>query len=233
MRLGGRVPRLDDPARVRHRSEKDHNVRVPVIILLLCAGCGASSAESAPPDEVALRALTTEPAEGAATAPSKSSAPNEGGPTSSLYTTGTGASSNRETVASLQPSPQESEAGARVDADSRPRPQGDIPEPKPAPPLDPKDELKARRLIQKGRVLYSRGDYAKAEEVLKEAVTLYPFLAEANLALGKIFLIRGSALRDRAMINSARLMFEMARALDPDMREPAVLLELFMAAPPE
>jgi tetratricopeptide (TPR) repeat protein len=108
-----------------------------------------------------------------------------------------------------------------------------IPAPKEAAPLDPKSEARAKRLIQKGRVLYAKGEYEKAEEVLKEAVTLYPFLAEANLALGKIFLIRGSALRDRAMINSARLMFEMARALDPGMREPAVLLELFLAAPPE
>lgn len=80
---------------------------------------------------------------------------------------------------------------------------------------------------------YSKGEYDRAEELLKEAVTLYPFLPEANLALGKIFLIRGSALRDRAMINSARLMFEMARALDPNMREPAVLLQLFQSSPPE
>ena len=108
-----------------------------------------------------------------------------------------------------------------------------IPPPKAAPPLDPKQETKARRLIQRGRALYKKGEYEKAEVVLKEAVTLYPFVAEANLALGKIFLIRGSATRDRAMINSARLMFEMARALDPNLREPAVLLELFLAAPPE
>ncbi len=99
--------------------------------------------------------------------------------------------------------------------------------------MDPKQEAKARRLIQRGRALYEKGEYERAETVLKEAVTLYPFVAEANLVLGKIFLIRGSATRDRAMINSARLMFEMARALDPNMREPAVLLELFLAAPPE
>jgi hypothetical protein len=35
------------------------------------------------------------------------------------------------------------------------------------------------------------------------------------------------------MVNSARLMFEMAHALDPELREAAVLLQLFQAAPPE
>jgi len=102
----------------------------------------------------------------------------------------------------------------------------------PAQP-DPKAAAKARRFILRARIMYGKGEYDKAELVLKEAITMYPFFAEANLLLGKIFLIRGSATRDRTMINSARLMFEMARALDPTLREPAVLLELFMAAPPE
>jgi tetratricopeptide (TPR) repeat protein len=113
------------------------------------------------------------------------------------------------------------------------RDQPDLPAVTPAAPLDAKDAARAHRLVARGRALYAKGEYDDAEEVLKEAVTLHPFIAEANLALGKIFLIRGSALRDRAMINSARLMFEMARALDPDMREAAVLLQLFLAAPPE
>jgi tetratricopeptide (TPR) repeat protein len=108
-----------------------------------------------------------------------------------------------------------------------------IPPATPAAPLDPKDEQRARRLVQRGRLLYAKGEYDKAEEALKEAVTLYPFIAEANLALGKIFLIRGSAGRDRAMVNSARLMFDRAHALDPELREAAVLLQLFQAAPPE
>ena len=92
---------------------------------------------------------------------------------------------------------------------------------------------KAKKLIHRGRNLYAKGDYERAEALLKEAMVLYPFFAEANLLLGKIFLIRGSAARDRVMIDSARLMFEMARALDPEMREPTVLLELFSVLPPE
>ena len=107
------------------------------------------------------------------------------------------------------------------------------PAPPVAEPIDPKVEAKAQRLIARGRQLYTKGEYDRAEEALKEAITLHPFVAEANLILGKIFLIRGSATRDRTMIASARLMFEMARALDPSLREPGVLLELFLAQPPE
>ena len=104
--------------------------------------------------------------------------------------------------------------------------------PTPQPP-DPKVAACMKRLIDRGIRLYGRGEYDKAEVILKDAVMQYPFVPEANLILGKIFLIRGSATRDVAMINSARLMFEMARALDPDMREPAVLLDLFLATPPD
>ncbi len=121
-------------------------------------------------------------------------------------------------------------ASAAVDP---PRQAYPIPPGKEAPPLDPRASFKAKKLLQRAHILYGKGEYDKAEQAIKEAVTMYPFMAEANLMLGKIFLIRGSATRDRAMINSARLMFEMARALDPEMREPAVLLELFLLAPPE
>jgi hypothetical protein len=109
--------------------------------------------------------------------------------------------------------------------------------PAPSPP-DPKIVAKAKKLLQRGVTHYSRGEYDKAEEALREAVLLYPFLPEANLVLGKVFLVRGSASRDRTMVSSARLMFEMAYALDPELREAAVLLELFQAtaggdAPPQ
>ena len=90
---------------------------------------------------------------------------------------------------------------------------------------------KANRLLERGMVAYRRGDYDRAEGFLKEAMTIYPFLPEANLALGKILLIRGSATRDMSLINSARLMFEMARALDPKLREPELLLQLFTSVP--
>lgn len=98
------------------------------------------------------------------------------------------------------------------------------------PPIDPKDAERARALSAEGQKLYQRGDYDGAERALKEALTLYPFLADAHLVLGKIFLIRASSGRDMSMMNSARLMFEMARALDPAAREPILLLELFVNA---
>lgn len=105
------------------------------------------------------------------------------------------------------------------------------PPPKPAKieplPIHPEDIRKARSLVDRGLTAYRRGMYDKAEAALKEAIGRYPFMAEANLALGKIFLIRGSAQRDMALIQSARLMFEMARAMDPSLREVTVLLELF------
>ena len=69
--------------------------------------------------------------------------------------------------------------------------------------------------------------------MLKESVTLYPFVAQANLLLGKVFLIRGSAARDLSLIHSARLMFEMAHALDASLREAEILLDLFLAPPLE
>lgn len=108
-----------------------------------------------------------------------------------------------------------------------------IPPPKRSEGPDPKLAAMAEKLLAQGIVHYRKGEYAEAEEVLKEAITMHPFMAEANLILGKILLIRGSANRDRATINSARLMFEMARAIDPTLREPAMLLELFQDSPPE
>ena len=72
-----------------------------------------------------------------------------------------------------------------------------IPPAKSAPPLDNRLAVKAKKLLQRARTLYGKGEYDKAEVLLKEVVTTYPFMAEANLMLGKIFLIRGSATRDR------------------------------------
>ena len=68
---------------------------------------------------------------------------------------------------------------------------------------------------------------------LKKSISLYPFIPMANILLGKIFLIRGSATRDYTLINNARLMFEMARALEPDSAESETLLELLGARPME
>jgi tetratricopeptide (TPR) repeat protein len=107
----------------------------------------------------------------------------------------------------------------------------------PAPPVTPPEAQRpaadgpevqeARELVAQGTRYYHLGDYARAEASLKDAMTRYPFLAEANLVLGKIFLIRASASRDKATLDHARLMFEMARALDPNSREAGELLQLF------
>ena len=99
---------------------------------------------------------------------------------------------------------------------------------KPVPPPSNREMKQAKRLLERGMAHYKRGDYDNAEKYLTEAIGLYPFLPAANLALGKILLIRGSATRDMALMESARLMFEMARALDPSLREPELLLELFI-----
>jgi tetratricopeptide (TPR) repeat protein len=100
------------------------------------------------------------------------------------------------------------------------------------PPIAPQDVARAKKLLEKGLAAYRKGDYDHAEQALKQAMTLYPFFAEANLALGKIFLIRGSATLDRSLINNARLMFEMAHTLDPTLPETDLLLELFQVGTP-
>lgn len=89
------------------------------------------------------------------------------------------------------------------------------------------DRVNALRLVKKAEKAYATGDYADAEALLKESISLYPFVPMANLLLGKIFLIKGSASRDYTLINSARLMFEMALALDPQLEETITLMELF------
>jgi hypothetical protein len=102
-----------------------------------------------------------------------------------------------------------------------------------SPAPNPEHVAKARQRARQGVEAYRDGDYDRAEFLLKEAITFYPFLPDANMTLGRIFLIRGSASRDRALITSARTMFEMTRAMDPNLREVQVLLDLFHEAPPE
>jgi len=94
---------------------------------------------------------------------------------------------------------------------------------------DQGDMKEATQRLTKARRLFMRGDYGPAEALLKEAITIFPFVPEANLLLGKIFLIRGAANRDLAMMDNARLMFEMARAMEPENTEITTLLELFRA----
>ena len=91
----------------------------------------------------------------------------------------------------------------------------------------PEDIRQAKILYIQSRDYYRKGAYFEAEGLLKEAITLYPFLASVNLMLGKIYLIRGSAIRDPVLLENARMMFEMAKALEPTAKESDLLLELF------
>ncbi len=91
------------------------------------------------------------------------------------------------------------------------------------------DRIQALRLVNQADKAYATGNYIQAERLLKRAISLYPFISRANLLLGKIFLIQGSARRDYTLLKSARLMFEMARALEPEMVETKTLMELFGA----
>lgn len=90
----------------------------------------------------------------------------------------------------------------------------------------------AKKLLDKGLVGYQNGDYDAAEAALTASMALYPFFAEAQLTMGKIYLMRGSANGDASMIDHARLMFQMAHAIDPSLRETDLLLQLFLATPP-
>lgn len=103
----------------------------------------------------------------------------------------------------------------------------------PASALDQQAVARARTLVDEATKHYRAGSYDKAESALKEAIALYPFLADANLLLGKVFLLKGSALRDVGMVSSARLMFEMAHNIDPTLREAELLLDLFTHEPSE
>lgn len=111
-----------------------------------------------------------------------------------------------------------------------PEPEPTKPEPvapQPTPEPDPETKANAQTHYETGKALFREGRYDEAELELKEALNLYPFMAAANLVLGKVFLIRGAAARDQVMIDSARLMFKMALSIDPDLREADVLLSLF------
>ncbi len=89
------------------------------------------------------------------------------------------------------------------------------------------DVQRAGQLVAQGRQLYRDGKYDDAEKALSKAMALFPFDSAANLLLGKVLLIKGSANRDFGLVNNARLFFEMAAALDPNNNETTVLLRLF------
>ena len=74
---------------------------------------------------------------------------------------------------------------------------------------------------------YRQGKYHQSEQLLKECLLLNPFLAKANLLLGKLFLLQSAGSKDRSLVESAKLMFEMALRNDPNLREAKILLGLF------
>ncbi len=80
--------------------------------------------------------------------------------------------------------------------------------------------------------LYHQGDYEGSEEHLTRALALDPFSASTNLFLGKIFLLRGAAKRDKQLMQSARRLFEMAHSLDGELQEASMMLHLIGATPP-
>ena len=146
-----------------------------------------------------------------------------------------GCTQSRQTVPMLQvtPGPIAKQSQQSILPESPPAKKIIRKEPRRSPETDPELAVVAQKKIKQAKKLYSTGNYDQAETLLKESITTFPFLAQAQLTLGKIFLIKGSAARDMALLNSARLMFEMARAIDPGSAEVQTLLELFTTQYPE
>lgn len=98
--------------------------------------------------------------------------------------------------------------------------------------LNDQDLAMGLELTGKGRASYFDGDYDAAERSLKDALLVYPFLPEARLLLAKVLLVRGAAGRDLATLKLAKLMLEMALAMQPDLLEATQLLELLSSELP-
>ena len=69
-------------------------------------------------------------------------------------------------------------------------------------------------------------------EALKMLFWFIPFLPEARLLLAKVLLVRGAAGRDLATLKLAKLMLEMALAMQPELLEATQLLELLSSELP-
>lgn len=101
------------------------------------------------------------------------------------------------------------------------------------PPATPTQKASPEQIAQANAALsaalsaYHRGDYGQAEQALKQALVLQPFLAAAHLALGKIYLLRGIAADDHKRLLKGRRMLEMALKIDPNMADAAVFLDMF------
>ena len=98
--------------------------------------------------------------------------------------------------------------------------------------LSDQDLAMGLELTGKGRAAYFDGDYDAAERSLKDALLVYPFLPEARLLLAKVLLVRGAAGRDLATLKLAKLMLEMALAMQPELIEATQLLELLSSELP-
>ena len=97
------------------------------------------------------------------------------------------------------------------------------------PPLTPdvRHAARAKKLLERGLVYFRHGEYDQGEDALKQSLTLNPYSVEANVGLGKIFLMRGMATHDATLLKSARMMFQMAHTLNPNLPDSALLLQLF------
>ena len=87
--------------------------------------------------------------------------------------------------------------------------------------------LNAERKYELAESHYRQGKYRQSERLLKECLLWNPFLAKGNLLLGKLFLLRSAGSNDKSLVESAKLMFEMALRNDPNLREAKILLGLF------
>lgn len=172
-----------------------------------CAACAAESREAVPPRLAAMSPAiaSTEPP-----SPQPSFAGGRGGPASASDRSAARASEGSGARASVSDS-----QGA------------------PPPGPDAKVLAEAQTYLSTGLAAFQRGDYEAAEVALKTAITLHPFLAQAHLTLGKVWLVRGAANKDYALVDNARLMFEMARAIDPALAEAGLMLDLFRTRPAE
>ena len=98
--------------------------------------------------------------------------------------------------------------------------------------LNDQDLAMGLELTGKGRAAYFDGDYDAAERSLKDALLVYPFLPEARLLLGKSSLGSWSGRTRFGDLKLAKLMLEMALAMQPELLEATQLLELLSSELP-
>lgn len=84
----------------------------------------------------------------------------------------------------------------------------------------------ARALLENAYPLFAVGAYAEAEQLVQRAIALNPLFPQAHVLLAKIYLLRGVAANDQALLHQARQVLEQAHHIAPEMEEPTRLLKL-------